>query len=574
MSSKQAGKNQKVAGPTRAATYARCSTDEQASGDYTTVDAQRQITSRFGVERGRVIVADLADEGKSGTSMKRPGLSALLSLAASGAIDEVIVTYMSRLGRGKAFTIAEYELKKHGVKVVCAEEVFSEGVAGYTQQAVKQFLDGMYPEQVKEWTLTKMRQMFLEGYHVGGQPRLGYALVPAGEGLPNRNGKTPKRKAVEPDGAGVVAGAFVAALTTREVRAGADYLTAATGRVWTYQAAYRLLTCRDYIGEAHWGGMVKEGAHPAIVERDVFDAVQEFIAAAEQGRARVVTRPDKDSQHASAYYLRGRIFCAVCGYAMTPKRATGKNRYIVHYYECDRAAKNGRPCSVGRVSAARLHSVLFSEIGEMAAHPWRIRRHIEAAMERYPRPEKVDAALTAARKRLDATEKQINNLVAAVAESGASVIAALSRRIAALEESRATLKAEVERLSMEAARIRAWRPNSKTFEVTLSLFSQVWERVDDAERCRLTPLLIDRVDVQSRAVVEAILLPGILDGTNLRSLRDDFRKPMAQRDGPATVCETTSSDSPLIYASSARLPIRLTLTGRKAKTAEEVPAGV
>lgn len=531
----------------RAATYCRCSSDEQAQGDYTTVDVQRQITARHGVSIGAVVVAELSDEGKSGTSLKRPGLTALLALAQSGAIDVVIVTYMSRLGRGKAFTIAEYELKKCGVRVVCAEEQFSEGVAGYTQQAVKQFLDGMYPEQVKEWTMTKMRQMFEAGYHVNSRPPFGYQLIVAGE--PGRNGRTPKRKGVDPDAAVIVEKAYRIALTQREIRAAVDYLNSATGQEWDYKTVYRLLTNRAYIGEAHWAGLVKPDAHPAIVPTDVFDAVQQMIEDAGQNRQKIVTRADRDSLHAASYYLRGRVFCATCGAVMTPKHATGKGGRIVHYYECLRASRSGSECPVRRVVAHRLHNSLFNEIGLMAAHPWRIRRHIEAAMERYPRPEKVDAELAAVQRGIRDAEKKSAKLIEAVAVSGTSVIGALSRRIAELEESRIAMTKEESRLLAEAARIRAWRPNAEQFERTLSLFSQIWERRTDAERCELAPLLVDRVTMETRDRAEAVLLPGLIDGTNLRSLRGKVREPDPTRDGKTFLLERVP------FSADAKLPI-------------------
>ncbi len=48
----------KLSGPTRYVTYARCSSDDQAQGDFTTIDAQRSITAQYVASLGGTVTAE------------------------------------------------------------------------------------------------------------------------------------------------------------------------------------------------------------------------------------------------------------------------------------------------------------------------------------------------------------------------------------------------------------------------------------------------------------------------------------------------------------------------------------
>src|SRR5579862_4944560 len=109
---------------TRYATYSRCSSDDQAHKDFSTIQVQTELNEQFVRDAGGTLVAAYKDEGISGTSLKRPGWLSLLADAQAGKFDLVVATYMSRLGRGDTFTVAEYLLKEAGVKVQLVKEQF------------------------------------------------------------------------------------------------------------------------------------------------------------------------------------------------------------------------------------------------------------------------------------------------------------------------------------------------------------------------------------------------------------------------------------------------------------------
>lgn len=120
----------------RAAIYLRCSSDDQKEGDFSTIDVQRDLNQTLIAERGWTVAGIYSDEGRTGTNLNRPGWKQLLADARQHKFSVVVCTYMSRLGRGRAFVIAEYELNNTGVKVELAREKFTNDLAGYVNRSM------------------------------------------------------------------------------------------------------------------------------------------------------------------------------------------------------------------------------------------------------------------------------------------------------------------------------------------------------------------------------------------------------------------------------------------------------
>lgn len=80
----------------RWAIYCRCSTDDQAEGDYTTLEVQEKRNREYAVQHGGQVVEVYVDDGKSGSNLNRPSYRRLFADAESGKFDVVCVTYMSR----------------------------------------------------------------------------------------------------------------------------------------------------------------------------------------------------------------------------------------------------------------------------------------------------------------------------------------------------------------------------------------------------------------------------------------------------------------------------------------------
>ena len=226
-----ATRQRKQNGPIRYAIYTRCSSEDQAEKEYSTLDAQKQINEQYVREKRGTLVKSYSDEGKSGTNLKRPGLQALLRDAEQKMFDVVVVTFMNRLGRGKAFTVAEYLLAQCDVAVETVKEAFADDMGGHVSREATVFTDGILCKQVSMHTRAKQEQMVTSGFFCGGQPPLGYQKQVV-EGYNVSGKEPPKRLVIDAREAEMVRHCFNLFLDRQKIAAARDYLKTVTGRFW------------------------------------------------------------------------------------------------------------------------------------------------------------------------------------------------------------------------------------------------------------------------------------------------------------------------------------------------------
>ena len=137
------------------------------------------------------------------------------------------------------------------------------------------------------------------------------------------------------------------------------------GKRWNKGGLHYLLTNEAYTGTAVWGRTSQgqkaqdpvrvEGAWPALVSRELFDAVQEAM----QERAPKVQRT---ARVGSKFLLSGLLKCGVCG---RPFRAQGAKSVQFAYYICGTLFTEGAgTCSARYLNAPRLEAFVVEEIRE------------------------------------------------------------------------------------------------------------------------------------------------------------------------------------------------------------------
>ena len=104
------------------------------------------------------------------------------------------------------------------------------------------------------------------------------------------------------------------------------------GLHFTKTNLHHLLTNVVYLGKVRYKKEVHAGEHEAIVDREVFQKVQDRLR-------RQVNRSLVRQQ--SGALLKGLLRCQPCGCAMSPTRSQ-KNGRRYRYYVCQNACKRGR----------------------------------------------------------------------------------------------------------------------------------------------------------------------------------------------------------------------------------------
>lgn len=105
----------------RAIAYHRVSTDEQAETG-NGLDAQRATVARAIAHRDWTLVAELADEGRSGGNLNRPALLDALDRLDRGEADVLVVAKLDRLSRSVLdFAAITERAKRRGWSVVALD---------------------------------------------------------------------------------------------------------------------------------------------------------------------------------------------------------------------------------------------------------------------------------------------------------------------------------------------------------------------------------------------------------------------------------------------------------------------
>ena len=102
--------------PQKVILYARVSTEEQASDDHFSIEAQLSEMKDYAKARDWEVVRSFVDGGVTGTHLDRPQLNAALKMIKAGECDVLLVHELSRLSRSsiyETFNILEV-IGKHG----------------------------------------------------------------------------------------------------------------------------------------------------------------------------------------------------------------------------------------------------------------------------------------------------------------------------------------------------------------------------------------------------------------------------------------------------------------------------
>jgi site-specific DNA recombinase len=350
--------------PVRCAIYTRVSTDHGLEQDFNSLDAQHdaaQAYIRSQAHAGWTLIrARYDDGGYSGGSTDRPALQRLLSDVKAGKIDVIVVYKVDRLTRSLADFAKLVELfDGHDVSFVSVTQQFNTttSMGRLTLNVLLSFAQ-FEREVTSERIRDKIAASKRKGLWVGGIAPLGYEtkdrkIVVVEEEA--ERVRTIFRRYLELGSLNLL----MADLRERGIVTKVRSLK--TGRTvggipFTRGPLAHFLRNRFYIGEVAFKGEVLPGEQPAILDRDLFDAVQAKLN--DQRNHHTVTRGKSES------LLIGRIYDDR-GNRMTPTHAR-KGRIKYRYYLSSPLlhGQPGRVGSVRRVPAAEVEALVECAVRE------------------------------------------------------------------------------------------------------------------------------------------------------------------------------------------------------------------
>jgi site-specific DNA recombinase len=354
-----AAANKKV----RCAIYTRVSTEAGLDQDFNSLDAQydaAQAYIRSQAHAGWTLIRHRYDDGGfSGGSTDRPALQQLIADIKDHKINVVVVYKVDRLTRSLADFAKLVELfDTHGVSLVSVTQQFNTttSMGRLTLNVLLSFAQ-FEREVTAERIRDKIAASKRKGLWVGGTVPLGYQLKDGKLLIVEEEAKQVRsifRRYLE---LGSV-NRLVVDLRERNFRSKIRKMSDGRTRggvPFTQGPLFYMLRNRFYVGEVRYKNAIYPGPQPPLMDRELFDAVQEKLTA--QWSHRTTTR------NSSPALLRGLLFDE-SGHPMRPTHAT-KNGVRYRYYVSQpylRGITIPPPGAIVRVPAAEIESAVASAL--------------------------------------------------------------------------------------------------------------------------------------------------------------------------------------------------------------------
>jgi DNA invertase Pin-like site-specific DNA recombinase len=346
----------------RCAVYTRVSTEYGLDQEFNSLDAQHEASEayiRSQTHDGWTLVRTRYDDGGySGGSTERPALQRLLADIRARKVDIIVVYKVDRLTRSLADFAKLVELfDANGVSFVSVTQQFNTttSMGRLTLNVLLSFAQ-FEREVTGERIRDKITASKRKGLWVGGMVPLGYVsrdkklVVDEAEA---ERVRTIFQRYLDLGSIGLLLADLRKRGIVTKVRHLSDGRTAG-GIPFTRGPLAYLLRNRFYIGEVDFKGDVCPAEHSPILDRDLFEAVQQKLAAQRNGH--------RAARATSDALLTGRIFDDR-GNRMSPSHSSkGAAR---HRYYVSSAQIQGRPQdagSVARVPAAKIEAVIVDAV--------------------------------------------------------------------------------------------------------------------------------------------------------------------------------------------------------------------
>jgi site-specific DNA recombinase len=294
------------------------------------IPGQREACRLHAERLGAAVIREYVEPGKSGTSTKRPALQQMLSDLVDMSSTYVIVYDLSRVARDDFDALwLLREIEGRGCKLESTLERVDDTPAGkllYTVMAgVNAFRSRGDAEKVK----MGLRRKHSQGGTPGAAP-IGYCNVRHVD-----SGREIRTIEVDPERAPLIRTAFELYATGQhsvfsltDILESMSLRTLAThkrpSRPMGRSAVHRMLSNDYYVGVVTMKGQKAQGVHPAIVDLQTFERVQQLL----RSRAQSGTRSRKHE-----HYLKGSLYCDVCGGRMLYVEAKGHGG-TYEYFRC------------------------------------------------------------------------------------------------------------------------------------------------------------------------------------------------------------------------------------------------
>ena len=383
--------------PENAVVYARYSSHNQQEQS---IEGQLAAARKYADTKGYTIIHEYCDRAKTGTNDNRDEFQKMLSDCSKKKFSVIIVWKVDRFGRNREeITFNKYRAKKHGVRVEYVAENISEGPEGVILESVLEGMAEYFSLQLSQNVKRGLLESAKKHRIISGQIPLGYRAGPD------------KTFEINPDTAPTVklifdmyaAGSTMAEITRYLNDHG--YRTS-KGKPFTKDTLPRILHNEKYIGIYTYKDIIRdENAVPAIVDRDVFEKVQQMM--------KVNRKAPSSKWSYSDYILSDKLFCGHCGTPMVGTSGSSHTGAKYGYYACGERLRN-KSCHKKNVRQDLIEENVLTDVHYLLQDDAKLDFIADLVWQQYLKDDQHQQEIQMLKKQLAGVEKSIANLVRSI----------------------------------------------------------------------------------------------------------------------------------------------------------------
>ena len=401
--------------------YARYSSDNQREES---IEGQLRECKAFAEKNDIQIVNTYIDRALSAKTDNRPDFQRMIKDSEKGMFDTVIVWKLDRFARNR-YDSAHYKsiLRKNGVKVISATELISDSAEGILLESMLEGMAEYYSAELSEKVVRGLTENALKCKYNGGTLPIGYTI--------DEN----QYFQIDPLTAPAVLDAFKQYTEGASMQEVTDNMnikgirTKRGGKI-SINSVTRMLHNRRYIGEYKYNDITKPGGIPAIIPEDLFNRVQERMAANKKAPAKHKAEDE--------YLLTTKLFCGKCGCLMVGESGTSHQKNKVHrYYKCV-SVKNHKGCDKKTVRKEWIENLVIAQIRSIIFDDELIDILADSIMELQGVE---NTALPLLKMQYTETQKAIDNLLNAIQQG--ILTPSTKQRMEELEQQKSELSVQI-----------------------------------------------------------------------------------------------------------------------------------
>ena len=540
------------------ALYCRLSRDDEQDGMSGSIKNQQAILEKYAQENGFKNTRVFIDDGWSGTNFARPAFTEIMELAEKGLIGTLIVKDHSRLGRNRLIVgqLLEEGFDNLGVRyiaimdnidtakgisqIVPMQDLFTEWHAQNTSQKVRNVFKskGMSgaplttnppfgylkdPEDKNSWIVDEdaakiVRQIFAWCVDGLGPTQIAKRLKAAKVLTPTEHWLSIGRNCSKPP---AVPYNWCSA-TVADILGKQEYC----GDTVNFRSTRKSFKNKKKIERPPEEWKIFKDTHPAIIDREVFDLVQELRKHRRRPTKSGIVSP-----------FSGLLYCADCGEKLYYSFSNNYKREQAYFF-CSSYRKNSDVCSAHYIREKVVDQLVLESMQ-------RIMLNVQVFEKEFARKqmacytEEKKKQLAAKRRELERAQKriaEIDTLIQKIYEDNASGKLSDERYMTlstSYEEEQQTLKAAVPKM-------QAYLETETDKAVNLQQFIRKVKKITELKA--LTPELIhefvEKIVVYAPKYLDGRRIQivdiyysgvGILDELTPEELEESFQKSIAAR---------------------------------------------